>query len=80
MCRVARALEVAARRRTGPKAVTIFTDLQAAMARIASEEPGPTQEYARQARKWIAKLRERDRKVRIEFWWCPANSGVAGNK
>jgi len=80
MCRVARALEVAARRRTGPKAVTIFTDLQAAMARIASEEPGPTQEYARQARKWIAKLRERDRKVRIEFQWCPANSGVAGNK
>jgi len=50
------------------------------MARIASEEPGPTQEYARQARKWIAKLRERDRKVRIEFQWRPANSGVAGNK
>jgi len=40
---LARALEVAARRRTAPKAVTIFTDLQAAMARIVSEEPGPAQ-------------------------------------
>jgi len=35
----------------GPKAVTIFTDAQAAMARIASDEPGPAQQYARQARK-----------------------------
>ena len=77
---LARALEVAERRRTGPKAVTIFTDSQAAMARIASEEPGPAQQYARQARKWIAKLRERDSKVRVEFRWCPAHSGVAGNE
>jgi len=77
---LARALEVAARRRTGPKAVTVFADSQAAMARIASEEPGPAQQYARQARKWIAKLRERNRKVRIEFRWCPAHSGVAGNE
>ena len=50
------------------------------MARIASEEPGPAQQYARQVRKWIAKLRERDRNVRIEFRWCPAHSGVAGNE
>jgi len=71
---------VAARRRTRPKAVTVFTDAQAAMARIASDEPGPTQQYARQARKWIAKLRERDRNVRIEFRWCTAHSGVAGNE
>jgi len=75
-----RALEVAAKRRTGPKAVTVFTDSQAAMARIASEEPGPAQQYARQARKWIAKLRERDRNVRIEIRWCPAHSGVTGNE
>ena len=64
---LARALEVAAKRRTGPKAVTIFTDAQAAIARIASEEPGPAQQYARQARKWIAKPRERDRNLRIEL-------------
>ena len=77
---LARALEVTAKRRTGPKAVTIFTDAQAAMARIASEEPGTAQQYAWQARKWIAKLRERDRNVRIEFHWCPAHSEVAGNE
>jgi len=73
-------LEVAAKRRTGPKAVTIFTDAQAAMARIASEEPGPAQQYAQQAREWIAKLRRSDRNLRIEFRWCPAHSGVAGNE
>jgi len=77
---LARALEAAARRRTGPKAVTVFTDAQAAMARIASDEPGPAQQYARQARKWIAKLRDRDGNIRIEFRWCPAHSGVAGNE
>jgi len=77
---LARALEVAAKRRTGPKAVTIFTDAQAAIARIASEGPGPAQQYARQARKWIAELRRRDRDLRIEFRWCPAHSGVAGNE
>jgi ribonuclease HI len=40
---LARALEVAARRRTPPAKVTIFTDSQAAMAHIASEELGPGQ-------------------------------------
>jgi len=57
---LARALEVAAKRRTRPKAVIIFTDVQAAMARIASEQSGPAQQYARQVRKWIAKQQEKD--------------------
>jgi len=77
---LARVLEVAARRRTGPKAVTIFTDLQAAMARIASEEPGPAQRYVRQTREWIKELRKRDRNLRIELHWCPAHSGATGNE
>ena len=75
-----RALEVAARRRTGPKGVTIFTDTQAAMARIASEEPGPDQRYSRQARDWITKLKKRDRNLPIELCCCPAHSRVAGNE
>jgi hypothetical protein len=37
---LARALETAARRQTAPERVTIFTDAQAAIRRMASEEPG----------------------------------------
>jgi hypothetical protein len=43
---LARALEVAARRRVAPEKVTIFADAQAAIRRLASEEPGPGQKYA----------------------------------
>jgi ribonuclease HI len=38
---LARALGSAARRQTVPKRVTVFTDAQAVVRRIASEEPGP---------------------------------------
>jgi hypothetical protein len=53
---LAQALESAARRNTTPERVTIFTDAQAAIRRMASEEPGPGQQYALQARKHIATL------------------------
>jgi ribonuclease HI len=72
---LARALEVAARRRTPPAKVTIFTDSQAAMARIASEEPGPGQKYAIQARKWIKALQESRPEAEIEIRWCPSHEG-----
>jgi hypothetical protein len=58
VCRIARSLETAARRQPVPKRVTIFTDAQAAIRRMASEEPGPGQMYAIQARKQIAALKE----------------------
>jgi len=51
---LARAPESASRRQIAPEQVTIFTDAQAAIRRIASEEPGPGQKYALQARKHIA--------------------------
>jgi len=52
---LARALEVAARRRQAtPERVTIFTDAQAAPRRMATDKPGPGQKYVIQARKWIA--------------------------
>jgi hypothetical protein len=51
------ALQTAARRQTTPERVTIFTDAQAAIKRTTSEEPGPGQGYATQARKHIAALR-----------------------
>jgi hypothetical protein len=40
---LARALEVAAKRQTAPEQVTIFTDGQAAIRRMVSEDPGPGQ-------------------------------------
>jgi ribonuclease HI len=43
---LARALEMAARRQTIPGRVTVFTDAQAAIRRMSSEEPGPGQKYA----------------------------------
>ena len=54
---LARGLESASRRNSTPERVTIFTDAQAAIKRMASDEPGPGQQYALQARKHIAALR-----------------------
>jgi len=48
---LARALESASRRQMAPERVTIFTNAQAAIRWMASEEPGPGQNYALQARK-----------------------------
>jgi ribonuclease HI len=73
-------LEVAAKRRSTPEGVTIFTDAQAAIRRIASDEPGPGQKYAIQARKWVRILREARPDITIEIQWCPAHEGIAGNE
>ena len=54
---LARALESAARRQTVPERVTIFRDAQAAIRRMAPEEPGLGRQYVLQARKHIAALR-----------------------
>jgi len=66
-----RTLEVAASRRTAPEAVTIFSDFQAAIGRMASSELGPGQKHAILAREWIAKLKGRKPDVQIEIRWCP---------
>jgi len=77
---LSRALEYALRRNTTPERVTIFTDAQAAMTRMASDEPGLGQQYALQARKHIASLRRARPGITIEIRWCPAHKGVAGNE
>jgi len=77
---LARALEVAARRRTTPERVTIFTDAQAAMGRMRTDAPSPGQKYAILVRKWIAELRRARPDICIEIRWCPAHSGVEGNE
>jgi len=75
---LARALELASQRNTTPERVTIFSDAQAAIRRMASDEPGPGQQYALQARKHIAALRRS--RPGIVMRWCPAHKGVAGNE
>ena len=74
------ALESASRRNTTLERVTIFTDAQAAIRRMASEEPGPGQQHALQAREHIAALRMAGPGVIIEILWCPAHKGVAGSE
>jgi len=77
---LARALETAAKKTPAPKHVTIFTDAQAAIKRMASDEPGPGQKYALEARKHIATLRRAVPDITIEIRWCPAHEGVEGNE
>jgi len=48
--------------------------------RMASDEPGPGQRCALQARKHIATLRRARPGIAIESRWCPALKGVAGNE
>ena len=75
-----RALEVATRRRKPAERVTIFSDAQAALARIASDEPGPGQLYALKAREWVGRLRRTRPGMSIELRCCPAHEGVEGNE
>jgi hypothetical protein len=63
-----------------PEKVTIFTDAQAAIRRMASEEPSPSEMCAVQARKHIATLRRAKPDITTEIRWCPANKGVPGNE
>ena len=51
-----------------------------AIGRMASEDPGPGQQYALQARKHIATLWRARPGIVIEIQWCLANKGIAGNE
>jgi len=75
-----RALESASRRNVIPNRITIFTDAQAAIRRMASDEPGPGQKCALEARKNITALRRVVPDIVIEIRWCPAHEGVEGNE
>ena len=47
---------------------------------MASDEPGPGQKYALEARRHIATLRAKEPSVRIEIRWCPSHQGIEGNE
>jgi len=61
-----------------PERATVFTDAQAAIRRMASQQPGPGpgQMYALQARKHIAVLRRAMPDITIEIRWRSAHKGV----
>jgi len=57
-------------------AVTIFS----AIARMTSDEPGPGQQYALEARRHITALRAKEPNIQIEIRWCPSHQGIEGNE
>jgi len=63
-----------------PEWVTIFSDTQAAIRRMASDEPGPGQQYACQTRRYIATLCRVRPDITIEIRWYPAREGIVGNE
>jgi len=75
-----RALESTIRRPTTPERITIFTDAQATIKWMVSEEPGPGQKYALQAWKHIATLRRSRPDIVIEIRWSPVHKSVPGNE
>ena len=77
---IARALETAAKRVPAPTHVALFTDAQAAIRKMSTDEPGPGQKYALEARQHIAALRATVPGISIEVRWCPAHEGVEGNE
>jgi len=64
---LAYALELASRRNMIPERVTIFSDAQAAIRRMASDETGAGQQHATQVRKHIAALRRAWPGITIEI-------------
>jgi len=58
--------------------VTFFTDSQATLRRIQSEEPGPGQVLALRTMNWESELT--DNNIQVEYRWVPAHTGVEGNK
>ena len=67
---------VAANRSHTIGAVAIFTDAQAAIWRMTSDDPGPGQKYALEARRRIAALPAKEPNVKIEIRWCPSHQGI----
>jgi len=63
---------------TEVRRVTIFTDSQATLRRIQSDEPGPGQVLALRTMNWESKLINKN--TQVEYRWVPAHKGVEGNE
>jgi ribonuclease HI len=62
----------------GARRVTVFTDSQATLRRIQSDEPGPGQALALRMMNWESELTEKN--IRVEYRWVPVHKGVEGNE
>jgi len=58
--------------------VMIFTDSQATLRRIQSDEPGLGQVLALRTMNWESELTKKN--IRAEYRWVPAHKGVKGNE
>jgi len=58
--------------------VTVFTDSQATLKRIQSDEPGPGQVLALWTMNWADPLSRKN--IQVEYRWVPAHRGIEGNE
>jgi len=58
--------------------VTVFTDSQATLRRIPSDEPGPRQVLALRMMNWVDALARKN--IQVEYRWVPAHKGIEGNE
>jgi len=58
--------------------VTVFTDSQATLRRIQSDEPRPEQVLALRMMNWVDALARRN--IQVEYRWVPAHKGIEGNE
>jgi len=47
---------------------------------MCSDDPGPGQKHALEARKHTAALRAKVPNARVEIRWCPSHQGIEGNE
>jgi len=58
--------------------ITVFTDSQATLKRIQSDEPGPGQVLALRTMNWADALARKN--IQVEYRWVPAHKGIEGNE
>jgi len=58
--------------------VTVFTDSQATLRRIQSDEPGPGRVLALWTTNWVDALARKN--IQVEYRWVHAHKGIEGNE
>jgi len=58
--------------------ITVFTDSQATLRPIQSDEPGPGQILALRTMNWTDALATKN--IQVEYRWVPAHKGIEGNE